>query len=325
MIKLSVITVNYRGWVPLERCLNSLLSIKSKNFSLEVIIVDNFSNDGKLDDFAPKFPNFKFIKSEGNYGFAYGNNLGARHATGDFLLFLNPDTIVSEKPIASMLTLLQQNAHYSVVSSQQVDLKGNNENPFGIFLSFWTINSIIKSIYSLFSKKKLSETCEESRVIFPDWVSGSLILIGREQFDQIDGWDEDYWLYSEDTDLCKKVTDEGGLVVMQCHPPITHQHGGTTRRTMRLTAFCKAMVIMSKHIYFRKHYSGITHFFLQSFLIINTLILENLIPALVGLILFPFGSVRKYLYIYSNMLNYYFKSALRLSWYIDIKTVRPPE
>jgi len=85
------------------------------------------------------------------------------------------------------------------------------------------------------------------------------------------------------------------------------------------------MVIMSKHIYFRKHYSGITHFFLQSFLIINTLLLENLIPALIGLILFPFGSVRKYLYIYSHMFKYYFKSASRLSWYIDIKTVRPPE
>ena len=325
MIKLSVITVNYRGWVPLERCLNSLLSIKPENFSLEVIIVDNFSNDGKLDEFVQKFPKFKFIKSEGNYGFAYGNNLGARHATGDILLFLNSDTVVSEEPLVSLLNLARQKTQYSIVSSQQVDLNGYNENPFGIFPSFWTINSIIKSIYSLISNKKLSETCENSQVIFPDWVSGSLILIGRELFDQIDGWDEDYWLYSEDTDLCKKVKDKGGLVVMQCHPPIMHQHGGTTRRTMRLTAFYKAMVIMSKHIYFRKHYSGITHFFLQSFLIINTLLLEDLIPALIGLILFPLGSARKYLYIYSNMLKYYFKSALRLSWYIDIKTVKLPE
>jgi len=325
MIKLSVITVNYRAWIPLERCLNSLLTLKQENFSLEVIIVDNFSNDGKLDEFVEKFPKFKFVKSEGNYGFAYGNNLGARHATGDILLFLNSDTVVSEEPIVSMLNLALQNTQYSIVSSQQVDLNGHNENPFGIFPSFWTINSIIKSIYSLISNKKLSETCENSQVIFPDWVSGSLILIGRDLFDQIDGWDEDYWLYSEDTDLCKKVKDNGGLVVMQCHPPITHQHGGTTRRSLRLTAFYKAMVIMSKHIYFRKHYSGITHFFLQSFLIINTLLLENLIPALIGLILFPFGSARKYLYIYSNMLKYYFKSVLRLSWYIDIKTVRLPE
>ena len=325
MIKLSVITVNYKAWIPLERCLNSLLSLKPENFSLEVIIVDNFSNDGRLDEFIEKFPGYKFIKSEGNYGFAYGNNLGAKHATGDYLLFLNSDTVVSEKPLDSMLNLAIQNPQYGIVSSQQVDLDGDKENPFGIFPSGWTINSIIKSIYSLFSNKKLRKTCEDSQVIFPDWVSGSLILISRDQFDAVNGWDEDYWLYSEDTDLCRKVKDNGGTVVMQCHPPITHQHGGTTRRTMRLAAFYKAMVIISRHIYFRKHFNGLPHFLLQSFLVINTLILENLIPALLGLIFFPFGSIRKYLLIYFNLFKYYFNSLFKLSWYIDIKKVKLPE
>jgi GT2 family glycosyltransferase len=325
MTKLSVITVNYRGWQPLESCLNSLLSLKLENIDLEVIIVDNFSNDGKLDEFTEKFPDFTFIRSEGNYGFAYGNNLGVQHASGDFLLFLNPDTVISEKPLVSMLDLARQESQISIVSSQQVDLNGNNENPFGIFPSAWTINSIIKAVYSLFSNKKLSKSCENSRLVYPDWVSGSLILMGREHFDQIGGWDEDYWLYSEDTDLCKKVKEKGGNVVLQCQPAITHQHGGTTRRTMRLTAFCKAMVIISKHIYFRKHYSGINHFFLQSFLIINTLLFDYLIPALLGFILFPFGSLRKYLLIYLNLLKYYFNSVVRLTWYIDIKKINPPE
>ena len=325
MVKLSVITVNFKAWTPLERCLNSLSSLELENFVLEVIIVDNFSNDGKLEAFIERFPSFKFIKNEGNFGFSHGNNLGAQHATGDFLLFLNSDTVVTAEPIASMLDLARQNPQYGIVSSQQVDLNNNEENPFGIFPSFWTINGIIRSAYSLILKKKLKNTCKNSNIIFPDWVSGSLILISRDQFDQINGWDEDYWLYSEDADLCKKVRQSGKTVALQCRPSITHQHGGTTRRSLRLTAFYKSMVIISKHIYFRKHYSGIHHAFLQSFLIFNTLILENLIPALIGFILFPIGSLRKHLLIYLNILKYYFKTAKTGTWFIDIKKVRLPE
>jgi len=325
MIKLSVITVNYRAWIPFERCLNSLKSLQTEKFVLEVIIVDNFSNDGKLDEFIEKFPSFKFIKSSGNFGFSYGNNLGAKHATGDFLLFLNSDTIVSREPLESMLNLAQRNAEYTIISSQQVNLNNKEENPYGIFPSFWTINSIIKSVYGLISKNKVSVTCENSNIIFPDWVSGSLILIGRDQFDKIDGWDEDYWLYFEDADLCKKVKDNGGIVAMQCNPVIIHQHGGTTRRTLSLAAFCKAMVIISGHIYFRKHYSGISHFFLQSLSILNTLLFDNLFPAIYGLIFFPFGAARKYLLIYVYILKYYFRTAITQSWFIDIRKVKLPE
>ena len=112
MIKLSIITVNYRAWIPLERCLNSLMSLQTENFNLEVIIVDNFSNDGRLEEFIEKFPSFNFIKNSGNYGFSNGNNLGAKYATGDFLMFLNSDTIVTQEPIESMLNLAQNNRDY---------------------------------------------------------------------------------------------------------------------------------------------------------------------------------------------------------------------
>ena len=325
MIKLSVITVNYRAWIPLERCLNSLSKLKPESFTLEVIIVDNYSNDGELDRFIEKYPDYTFISSEGNYGFSYGNNLGASHASGEILLFLNSDTIVTLEPIETMLNLARQNPQYGIVSSQQMDLNGKAENPYGIFPSFWTINSIIKSVYGLFSGKKSKSNCNEVKVIFPEWVSGSLIMISRETFDQVNGWDEDYWLYSEDADLCKKVTDSGKIVALQCHPSITHEHGGTTRRTMRLTAFYKAMVIISLHIYFRKHYSGVHHIFLQGFLLLNTLILENLIPAVLGLILFPVGNARKYFLIYLKMLKYYSISMISGSWLIDIKKVKLPE
>lgn len=325
MLKLSIITVNFKGWTPLERCLNSLLSLEIDDFSWEVIIVDNFSNDGKLEEFKMKYPTFNFIESEGNHGFSYGNNLGAEQATGDYFLFLNSDTVVTEEPLQSMMNLIQENKKYSIVSSQQVGLSGKKENPFDVFPSFWTINSIIKSIYGKFSKKKRATTCNDSKVIFPDWVSGSLVLISQKDFSELGGWDEDYWLYSEDVDLCKRASDNGGIVALQCDPSIIHQHGGTTRRTMELTAFYKSLVIISKHIYFRKHNSGIRNFSLQSFLVINTLFLDSFFPALFGLIFYPFGSARKYLFLYLNLVMYYFNALKKGSWFIDTKRVVLPE
>lgn len=323
--KLSIITVNYRGWVPLERCLNSLRSLLATDFLFEVIIVDNFSNDGKLDEFKARYAEFTFVESKGNYGFSNGNNLGAKHATGEYLLFLNSDTVVTMEPLLAMLNLAQQNTQYAIVSAQQKGLDGRDENPFDVFPSIWTINSIVKSVYGAISKKKLAASCKNNQIIFPDWVSGSLVLISRTVFDQLNGWDEDFWLYYEDVDLCKRAKDMGGIVALQCSPSIIHQHGGTTRRTLKLTAFYKAQVIISRHIYFRKHYSGIHNFILQSFLILNALILDNLIPALFGLVFYPFGSPRKYLFVYFNLLEYYFNAIKKHSWLVDTMNVKLPE
>ena len=103
MVKLSVIIVNYRGWGPLSRCLEALSCLDDASFSSEVIIVDNCSNDGKLKDFSTQHSSFRFIENTGNYGFSSGNNLGARNSNGDYILFLNPDTVANLPALTEMI------------------------------------------------------------------------------------------------------------------------------------------------------------------------------------------------------------------------------
>ena len=324
-MKLSIITVNYKAWKPLERCLNSLKSLGHNDFSWEVIVVDNFSNDGVLESFKQAYSEFAFIENEGNSGFSNANNLGARHAKGDYLLFLNSDSVVNKEALTAMLNLADQQHQMAVASAQQTGLSGKNENPFDIYPSLWTINSIVKAIYLRLSKKRRNFRCNDSQLLYPDWVSGSLILIRKKFFDQIQGWDEDFWLYCEDIDLCKRANDMGGIVMLQCHPSIIHQHGASTRRSIRIAAFCMSMVIISKHIYFRKHYKGWYLFLLQFFMVVNTLLFSNLIPALIGLIFYVVGPLRKYFFVYIYILGYYFKAMRRNSWFIDTKNVVLPE
>ena len=324
MIKLSIVIVNYQGWQPLRTCLESIKEIEGIQDIYEVIVVDNCSNDGMLDNFRTQFPEIKFVENEGNYGFSSGNNLGAKHASGEYILFLNPDTIINSAALHSMLNLAVEHPSYYIVSIQQLTTSGQKENPFNSFPSIWTINSILKSIYSINTKNRLKAASENEPIIKPDWVSGSVILMQKQIFDKIGKWDEDYWLYTEDVDLCRKTRKAGGEIAMICDNSFVHQHGGTTRKTMKLAALCKAHVIISKHIYFRKHYKGFHHFSLQFFLLTNTLILESLLPALIGLITYPFSKNTKYQLVYLNLLKYYFSSLMRKTWFIDIKKIKIP-
>ncbi len=314
MVKLSVIIVNYRGWGPLSRCLEALNCLKDADFSSEVIIVDNFSNDGKLKEFSEQRSSFRFIENTGNYGFSSGNNLGARSSNGEYLLFLNPDTVINLPALSEMIKKAEEYPEYHILSCQQEDEDGKDKNPFGSFPSFRSLTGFNRAIYRLFgTKDKVNYQCNGHGVIFPDWVSGSLIFMKREIFYKIGGWCEDFWLYSEDVDLCKRVSERGGKVAFLCDIRIIHQHGGVTRQGSRLKSYSKAHVLISRHIYISKHYRGAKHVLLQMYLVITNLF-ELLLPAALGLILFFIPAVRVYFHLFVHLLSYYIKSIFHRTW-----------
>lgn len=313
MITLSVIIVNYRGWEPLSRCLGSLNCLVDADFSSEVIVVDNHSNDGKLKEFSSRFPSIRFIENKGNLGFSSGNNLGVEKSQGKYLMFLNPDTVVNLDALTEMIRESEQNSEYHILSCQQQDEAGKDENPYGDFPSFKTLTGINRVIYRLFSPEKSIDKCEGRSVIFPDWVSGSLILIRRKIFKQAGGWSEDFWLYFEDVDLCKRMTDLGGKTAFLCNTRIMHQHGGVTRQNIKLKSYTKAQVLVSRHIYTSKHFEGAKKVLLHVYQVIFNL-LELLIPAALGLLLYFLPATRMYLHLFDNLLKYYIKSIFRRTW-----------
>src|SRR5688572_16935214 len=197
----SIIIVNYRSWKPLQNCLESILLTERTNIIFEVIIVDNFSNDGQFESFQNKFKDFTFIRNNSNSGFANGCNLGAKQANGNYLLFLNPDTIISSNTLSTLCTTYREHPEIGILSCLQVDRKNRFFHQKNIFPSLLHLFGLSRFLY----RKTNTHFTSKEELFFPDWVSGALIFIGKNWFEKVNGWNEDYWLYFEDVEICKKI------------------------------------------------------------------------------------------------------------------------
>lgn len=305
-MKLSIVIVNYRGWKKLRLCLQSLQCIKDGLSGWEVIVVDNNSADNQLQGFVKEFPEFRFIENEDNFGFSNGCNLGASRASGEYLLFLNPDTKITFEPLQRLLKTAEEHPELTVLSCSQLTDGGKDTRPYGLFVAPRTLTGLLRSIYKL-THKNVAPAFQKpgSHIIFPDWVSGSVILMSRKKFDQMSGWCEDYWMYYEDADLCKRVWEAGGQVALVNNIHFIHNHGGSSRINMEVKALTKCEVIISRHVYIHKHFSGIKRFAMQSYLVINNLFIGQLIFTILGLLFFFIPSLKVYPKLYLKIIRYY--------------------
>ena len=257
-INLSIIIVNYQSWSFLEKCLRSF-KINPPLASYEIIVVDNGGQDKQFDMFKDAHPEILLIKNKGNYGFSHGCNLGASHATGENLLFLNPDTELTEdKTIDRMLRYLDEGTDIGVVSCRNISECGEIGKE-DRFLSPWLLFGFVRFFYRQFNKEQLAQDYPESGDIwFPGWVTGSVVLIKSHLFQQIGGWNEQrYWMYSEDPDLCFKVTRLGKKIALLRHLTIKHIGGGTSVPSVESTIRYKTEDFISKHNYIQENADGI--------------------------------------------------------------------
>ena len=314
LIDLSVIIVNYKSWVHLQNCLKSLNDISQDDLTFEVIVVDNNSNDNKLDTFSKQFNQFKFISNSGNNGFSNGNNIGVSHSKGEFLLFLNPDTIVTKDAILAMLLLARANLNYGIISCSKTNFEGKSEKEIRFFPKIATLFGTFRFFYKLKNKQKILEKFNDAKaIIYPDWVSGSIIFISKKWFNTVKGWNEDYWLYLEDVDLCKRITNAGGKIVLTRSAKIIHNHGGASRLNVKTAALTKAEVIISKHVYINNHFNNktrmLTHFILFIFGLITKLLL-----GLIGVIFFFIPKLYVNVLLFMNLIKYYINALKKQTW-----------
>ena len=311
---ISIIIVNYRGWKALDECLESSDTINSKTFSFEVIVVDNFSNDGQLTAFSEKYSKFTFTENSGNNGFSHGCNVGASKATGDYFLFLNPDTKVTLEALETLLQTAILNPEIGILSCLQINENNVFYNQRNLFPALGRFFGISRSIYRKLNKKKLEERFNNTNDLFyPDWVTGAVIFISRNWFHKIKGWNEDYWLYFEDVDLCKKIGKIGGKVAVTRKATIFHQHGGASRLNVKTKALTKTEVIISKHVYIDNQFYGGTRLFLQSLLILGV-ISEKIVLSFLSLFLFFIPKMKVNALILKNITVYYFNALKKQTW-----------
>jgi GT2 family glycosyltransferase len=310
MTDLSIIIVCYKGWERLYKCLDALYIFTGKNFRTEVIIVDNKSDDEAILKIEKRFPKFRFIFNKINGGFANGSNLGARNASGEFLLFLNPDTVALESEVEKLLNIARQNGDFTIVSCKQINERGRESIASGEFPSITNLTGLQRAFF----KPHQSETQNpKSEFLFPDWISGSVVMIRSETFWKSDGFDEDFWMYFEDVDLCKRIRNINGKIALCNFVTIEHNHGGSSRINNKTTALTKTEVHISRHVYISKNKTGLGKLFIQTFLVINNLISGG-IMALLGFVFFFIPKLFARTLIFLRLISYYTGSLFRLSW-----------
>jgi|SRR5690606_14771539 GT2 family glycosyltransferase len=313
-MKLSIIIVNHRGWKALKRCLESLQKLRELPFAWEVIVVDNDSGGDELQQFREQYPEFSFFENSGNNGFANGCNFGAKNSSGEFVLFLNPDTIVDAEAIQCLVHTAEQHPEFTILSCSQVTDTGKDDRPFGLFLRPATLTSFMRMLYKLLHKPPVPVAVEpDASVIYPDWVSGSVILMHRSRYQDFQ-WDEDYWMYFEDMDLCRRVRSQGGQIALLKNIQIIHNHGGASRINPRVKALTKSEVMISRHIYIQKHFRGVTRFLMHSYFVFNNLFVGPFITAILGALLFFRPSFATYFRLYFNIVRYYAGALAGRTW-----------
>jgi GT2 family glycosyltransferase len=317
MTDLSIIIVCYKGWERLNKCLDAIDLFSRANLKTEVIVVDNNSGGEKLSDTEARFPKFIFIRNEINGGFGNGCNMGSKIATGEFILFLNPDTVASESAIGKLLDAAKKYPEYGIVSCRQVTEKGKESNAVGQFPSLINLTGFMRAIFGkrfpASGHYKPDTEHPVPCIDFPDWVSGSVILIRNETFKILGGFDEDFWMYFEDVDLCKRVRNINEEIAFCNDVTIEHNHGGSSRINLKTASLTKTEVHISRHVYIAKHKKGIGKFIIQAFLVLNNVISGGIL-ALIGLVMFFIPKVFSRTLIYFRMIIYYAGALFRRSW-----------
>lgn len=314
MTDISIIIVNYKSWSELNNCLRSIIAIDSDRFTLETIVVDNEVNNHKINEFKLLFPTILFIENSGNNGFANGCNLGAAIAKGNYLFFLNPDTIINEDAVFKLWKTSYENSDYGIVSCRQTMESYGKYTEARFFPSFFTLFGFARVFFRIVNYFNLRQKFNfHKEIVFPDWVTGAAIFISREWFTSVNGWSEKYWLYFEDVDLCKKIQENNGKICLIRTSNIFHKHGGSTRINITTKALTKTEVLISKHVYFNEHTSGLIKYLIESLLLIS-LLFEKFILAIMGLIFFFIPKLKVNIFIFINLIKYYFNAISKKTW-----------
>jgi GT2 family glycosyltransferase len=251
-LDLSIIIVNYNGKHYLKECLDSIKTHCS-SVAHEVIIVDNLSTDGSQEYIKREFPSVVFIENPSNDGFARGNNIGAAKAKGKALLLLNNDTILLDdmRPVVDQI---QANA-IGAIGIKMLDAEKQYGKSAGRFPS-------LKELF-FFSKLFLSDQGFDSGeftqdILEVDWIQGSFLMIKKADYDAVNGLDEDYFMYAEDMDFCKKIAEMGKKTVYDSRFSYIHFGGfNKARQPLLINGF---KIYVSKHF---KSFKNVATFILN--------------------------------------------------------------
>jgi GT2 family glycosyltransferase len=259
LLQLSIIIVNYNVKYFAEQCLYTVLKA-CKNIEAEVIFIDNNSTDGSKDFFDNKFPNVYFIWNEKNVGFSAANNLALDKATGKYILFLNPDTIVPEDCFEKCLAFFATKKNAGALGVRMIDgtgrfLKESKRGFPGLATSFFKLTGLA----AIFPNSKtvaryyLGNLPEHKNHVV-EVLAGAFMMVEKKNLEITGAFDENFFMYGEDIDLSFRIQKAGYKNYYFSETTIIHFKGeSTTKGSFHyIKMFYGAM-----HLFVKKHYSKV--------------------------------------------------------------------
>ena len=242
MVKLSIIILNYNTKDITLKCIESVVSQYKKdlkNAEVELLVADNGSKDGSAERIkASKFISFlTLLENEENLGFTKGNNRAAKYAKGRHLLFLNSDTYIKDQGFLKITDFLNSNPKVGIVGGKLTNNDGSLQRSAGKFYNLFNILLMLLGMERIGFVR--SSPSKISRV---DWVSGACLMIRRDLFEKLSGFDENYFMYMEDMDLCFRAKNRGFLTYFYPDVKLIHIQLGSSNRTFAIKNIYKGLL-----------------------------------------------------------------------------------
>ena len=250
---LSILVVSYNTRAMTLDCLRSVIAETRTPY--ELIVLDNASADGSAEAVAAEFPQARLIASPENLGFAEGNNVAARAARGEYLLLLNPDTLVLRGALDKLLAFAKEKPQAGIWGGRTLYADGSL-NPFSCWrrLDLWALVMRATGLVSLFRESPIFNAeayggWRRDTVRGVDIVTGCLFLIRRETWDRLGGFDPTYVMYGDEADLCRRAQALGVRPMITPEAEIVHYAGASdgvvADKLVRL--YCALMTLIRRH------------------------------------------------------------------------------
>lgn len=265
---LSIIVLNYNTLDLTRACIDSLLAVKGE-VPFEIVVVDNASTDGSVEYLKKleKNPLIKVIFNPENVGFARGNNVARKVVKGEYVLFLNSDTVVPAGTLQSTLAYMKAHSKVGALTCKLLLPDGTlDKDARRSFPTPWVALTHFSRLDRVFPKSPLfarywygyMDPDAESKV---DVIQGAFFLTRKELLDAVNWFDEDYFLDGEDIDLSWKITQAGYTIMYYPAVSITHVKGASKGKRKQKASFktrSRAITtgVTSMHIFYKKHLSS---------------------------------------------------------------------
>jgi GT2 family glycosyltransferase len=265
--QLSIIVVSFNTCRILQKCLQKL-DEETQGLRTEVIVVDNHSKDQSADMVAQEFPQFTLVRSQVNLGFAAANNVGFARAQGRYIILLNPDAFLTPGALQASYEQMEEMPKVGIAGGRLEDQQGQLQPSGRMFPSLLNELLVLSGLAARFPMSRLfgrfdRTWADPNTAAKVDWVPGAFTIIRREAINSHQLFDERFFLYYEEVDLCRRVTNTGYEIWYLPSIRVVHL-GGESSKTVVTEQFSKAgsqltlWRMRSELLYYRKHHGALT-------------------------------------------------------------------